>query len=83
MEYPFEQWVNHVVHAHPLVASVVVEFSNWGVALFGVLAVGLWLLSPAGRHPVEAGVRSRPLGGGARAPRQPGDLARLGPGAAL
>ena len=46
MEYSFEQWVNHVVHAHPLVASVVVEFSNWGVALFGVLAVGLWLLPP-------------------------------------
>lgn len=48
MEYSFEQWVNQTVHAHPLVASVVIEFSNWGVALFGVLAVGLWLLSPPG-----------------------------------
>jgi hypothetical protein len=48
VEYTFEQWVNRLVHAHPLVGSVVVEFSNWGVALFGVLAVGLWLLSPPG-----------------------------------
>jgi undecaprenyl-diphosphatase len=48
VEYSFEQWVNTQVHAHPLVGSVVVEFSNWGVALFGVLAVGLWLLSPPG-----------------------------------
>jgi undecaprenyl-diphosphatase len=48
VEYSFEQWVNQSVHAHPLVASVVVEFSSWGVALFGVLAVGLWLLSPPG-----------------------------------
>ena len=48
MEYSFELWVNQTVHAHPLVASVVVEFSNWGVTLFGVLAVGLWLLSPPG-----------------------------------
>jgi undecaprenyl-diphosphatase len=48
VEYSFEQWVNRLVHAHPLVASVVVEFSSWGVALFGVLAVGLWLLSPPG-----------------------------------
>lgn len=48
MEYSFEQWVNQLVHAHPLLASVVIEFSNWGVALFGVLAVGLWLLSPPG-----------------------------------
>ena len=36
MEYSFEQWVNTQVHGHPLVGSVVVEFSNWGVALFGV-----------------------------------------------
>src|SRR3954452_5200922 len=36
------------MHAHPLLASAVVEFSSWGVTLFGVLAVGLWLLSPPG-----------------------------------
>ena len=48
MEFSFEHWVNQVMHAHPLLASVVVEFSTWGVALFGVLAVGLWLLSPPG-----------------------------------
>jgi hypothetical protein len=48
VEYSFEQWVNRLVHAHPLVASVVVEFSSWSVTLFGVLAVRLWLLSPPG-----------------------------------
>src|SRR3954463_15251064 len=36
------------MHAHPLLASAVIEFSSWGVTLFGVLAVGLWLLSPPG-----------------------------------
>jgi membrane-associated phospholipid phosphatase len=48
VEYEVERWINQVMHAHPLMASVVVEFSTWGVALFGVLAVGLWLLSPPG-----------------------------------
>src|SRR5689334_7306941 len=48
MEYDVERWINGTMHAHPLLASVVVEFSSWGVALFGVLAVGLWLLSPPG-----------------------------------
>ena len=66
MEYTFEQWVNHVVHAHPLVGSVVVEFSNWGVALFGVLAVGLWLLSPPGdtrwKRACAAGLSAAALG---------------------
>src|SRR5437868_970305 len=36
------------MHGHPLLASVVTEFSTWGVTIFGVLAVGLWLLSPPG-----------------------------------
>ncbi len=48
MEYTFEHWVNQVMHAHPLLARAAVEFSSWGVALFGVMAVGLWLLSPPG-----------------------------------
>lgn len=48
MEYDVERWINGTMHAHPLLASVVVEFSNWGVTVFGVLAVGLWLLSPPG-----------------------------------
>jgi hypothetical protein len=48
VEYDVERWINGTMHAHPLLASVVVEFSNWGVILFGVLAVGLWLLSPPG-----------------------------------
>jgi hypothetical protein len=46
--YTFEHWVNQVMHAHPLLARAAVEFSSWGVALFGVMAVGLWLLSPPG-----------------------------------
>jgi undecaprenyl-diphosphatase len=48
VESSFVEWLNQVVHAHPLLASVVVEFSTWGVPLFGALAVGLWLLSPPG-----------------------------------
>ena len=66
MEFSFEQWVNHVVHAHPLLASVVVEFSNWGGTLFGVLAVGLWLLSPPGdtrwKRACAAGLSAAALG---------------------
>jgi undecaprenyl-diphosphatase len=48
VDYSVDRWVNQTMHAHPLLASVVVEFSTWGVTLFGVLAVGLWLLSPPG-----------------------------------
>jgi undecaprenyl-diphosphatase len=66
VEYSFEQWVNTQVHAHPLVGSVVVEFSSWGVALFGVLAVGLWLLSPPGdtrwKRACTAGLAAAALG---------------------
>lgn len=48
METSFVEWLNTLVHAHPLMASVVVEFSTWGVPVFGILAVGLWFLSPPG-----------------------------------
>jgi undecaprenyl-diphosphatase len=48
VEYDVERWINATMHAHPLLASVVVEFTTWGVTLFGVLSVGLWLLSPPG-----------------------------------
>jgi membrane-associated phospholipid phosphatase len=48
LEYTFEQWVNQVMHAHPLLGSVATEFTSYGVALFGVMAVGLWLLSAPG-----------------------------------
>jgi undecaprenyl-diphosphatase len=48
VESSFVEWLNQLVHAHPLLGSVVVEFSTWGVPVFGVLAVGLWLLSPPG-----------------------------------
>jgi membrane-associated phospholipid phosphatase len=66
VEYSFEQWVNRLVHAHPLMGSVVIEFSHWGVALFGVLAVGLWLLSPPGdtrwKRAAAAGLSAAALG---------------------
>lgn len=48
MEYDVERWINQTMHAHPLLGSAVVQFSTWGVTVFGVLAVGLWLLSPPG-----------------------------------
>ncbi len=48
VEYRLELWINQTMHAHPLLASVVVQFSTWGVPLFGVLAVAMWLLSPPG-----------------------------------
>src|SRR5436190_10563404 len=54
------------MHAHPLLASAVVEFSSWGVTLFGVLAVGLWLLSPPGdtrwKRACTAGLSAAALG---------------------
>ena len=83
VEYSFEQWVNRLVHAHPLVGSVVVEFSNWGVALFGVLAVGLWLLSPPGDTRWKRACAAGLSGGRARPPSQSGHLARLGSGPAV
>jgi hypothetical protein len=66
VEYSFEEWVNRLVHAHPLVGSVVVEFSSWGVTLFGALAVGLWVLSPPGdtrwKRACAAGLSAAALG---------------------
>ena len=38
METSFVEWINRLMHAHPLMAGVVVEFSTWGVPLFGILA---------------------------------------------
>src|SRR4051795_9893321 len=66
VEYSVVHWINQVMHAHPLLASVVVEFSTWGVTLFGVLAVGLWLLSPPGdtrgKRACAAGLGAAALG---------------------
>jgi undecaprenyl-diphosphatase len=66
VEYSVEQWINQTVHAHPLLSAVVVEFSTWGVTVFGVLAVGLWLLSPPGdtlwKRACAAGLGSAALG---------------------
>ncbi len=66
METSFVEWLNQLMHAHPLLAGVVVEFSTWGVPLFGVLAVGLWLLSPPGdtvwKRACAAGLSAAALG---------------------
>ncbi len=66
METTFVEWVNRLMHAHPLLAGVVVEFSTWGVPLFGILAVGLWLLSPPGdttwKRACAAGLSAAALG---------------------
>jgi undecaprenyl-diphosphatase len=45
VDYHVARWLNHLMHHHPLAGAVVVDFANWGVVLFGVLAVGLWTLS--------------------------------------
>lgn len=45
MDYTVDRWINRVLHHHPLAASAVADFANWGVVLFGILAVGLWVLS--------------------------------------
>ena len=37
-----------VARHHPLLASVVVGFANWGVIAFGAAAVLLWVLAPPG-----------------------------------
>src|SRR3954452_11344396 len=54
------------MHDHPLMGQAVVEFSTWGVTLFGVLAVGLWLLSPPGdtrwKRACAAGLSAAALG---------------------
>jgi undecaprenyl-diphosphatase len=66
VEYSLEQWINQTMHSHHLLASVVVEFSTWGVDLFGVIAVGLWLLSPPGdtlwKRACAAGLSAAALG---------------------
>lgn len=44
-DYAADRWINGVMRHHPLFASAVGEFANWGVVVFGVMAVGLWALS--------------------------------------
>ena len=39
------RWINERMHGHPLLGTAVAEFANWGVVVFGVLAVGLWMLA--------------------------------------
>jgi membrane-associated phospholipid phosphatase len=66
VEASFVEWLNRLMHAHPLLAGVVVQFSTWGVPTFGVLAVGLWLLSPPGdrrwKRACVAGLSAAALG---------------------
>jgi undecaprenyl-diphosphatase len=66
VDYRVDLWLNQLMHAHPLLSSVVVEFSTYGVTLFGVLAVGLWLLSPPGdttwKRACAAGLSAAALG---------------------
>jgi undecaprenyl-diphosphatase len=66
VEYHLERWINQTMHHHHLMASVVVEFSTWGVTVFGVLAVGLWVLSPPGdtlwKRACAAGLSAAALG---------------------
>ena len=45
MEYELVRWINERMHGHPLLGTAVAEFANWGVVVFGVLAVGLWMLA--------------------------------------
>lgn len=66
MDYSIDRWINQLMHAHPLMAQAVIQFSSWGVALFGVLAVCLWLLSPPGdttwKRACAAGLGAATLG---------------------
>src|SRR5947208_17010015 len=66
VEYSVERWINQTVHAHPLLSGVVVQFSTWGVTVFGIMAVGLWLLSPPGetlwKRACAAGLGAAALG---------------------
>jgi undecaprenyl-diphosphatase len=66
VEYEAERWINRLMHHHPLMGQAVVQFSTWGIALFSVLAVGLWLLSPPGdtrwKRACAAGLGSAALG---------------------
>jgi undecaprenyl-diphosphatase len=48
LDYDAEHWINQLMRHHPLMGQAVIQFSTWGVTVFGVVAVGLWLLSPAG-----------------------------------
>ena len=65
-----------------LLAGVVVEFSTWGICVRHPCGrpVGA---DPSGRHHLEAGVRSRAFGRRAGALCKPGDLAPMGPRAAV
>jgi len=48
MDYRIDHAINLVVRHHPLLASIVAGFANWGVVAFGAAAVLLWVLAPPG-----------------------------------
>ena len=45
MDYDVTWWINASLRHHPLLALAVADSANWGVVVFGLLAVGLWTLS--------------------------------------
>ena len=45
MDYEVARWINESLRHHSLLALVVTDSANWGVVVFGVLAIGLWILS--------------------------------------
>jgi undecaprenyl-diphosphatase len=44
VDYTIDHAINSAVRAHPLLKSVLVGFTTWGVVLFGAAAFLLWLL---------------------------------------
>jgi membrane-associated phospholipid phosphatase len=45
VDYEVARWINESLRHHPLLALAVTDSANWGVVVFGVLAIGLWTLS--------------------------------------
>ncbi len=48
MDYRIDHAINLVARHHPLLASIVAGFANWGVIAFGAAAVLVWFLAPPG-----------------------------------
>lgn len=48
LDFQIDHAVNVFVRHHPLLASIVAGFADWGVLVFGAAAVLLWFLAPPG-----------------------------------
>ncbi len=48
MDYRIDHAINLAARHHPLLASIVAGFADWGVIAFGAAAVLLWCLAPPG-----------------------------------